>query len=237
MHFIAHGEAAGEYGLQGHAVGGAHGLAQRRGQHVAQPRQTPEHAGIVAAEAHDPAQALVEGGIGAIGKGAVLHHQDRHGARGDAGHGPHRPEVVIGFEPHAACRRQFRRRRQIAGPAFEDDGTGNGALHRAAHAGPGDRWAGVQNGFAVAQRRNGRSRRHDVDQHRLGRQHARHGLSVRRRDCRIPEQPGEHPCKLAIPTRRRPPVDVAHRHARGGEVGGELGQADIDDAERLAQQA
>ena len=39
------------------------------------------------------------------------------------GHGPHRAEVVIGFEPHAARRRQCRRRRQIAGPAFEDDGT------------------------------------------------------------------------------------------------------------------
>ena len=69
---------AGDQRLQGHAAARAQRLAERRAQHVAQPGQALQHLGVVAAEAHDLAEALVDGAVGAVAECAVLHHHHRH---------------------------------------------------------------------------------------------------------------------------------------------------------------
>ena len=78
---------------------------QGRPQHVAQPGEPRQHLGIVAAEAHHLAEALVDGAVGAVAERAVLDHQQRLADRGHArssarrrrsdgwaGSGTHRPQ-------------------------------------------------------------------------------------------------------------------------------------------------
>ena len=57
----------------------------------------------------------------------------------------------------------------------------------------------MQDGFAFAQGRHGVDRRHDVDQHRLGRETMRATASrLAAVDCRIPESRAITPSKLGI---------------------------------------
>ena len=52
-----------------------------------------------------------------------------------------------------------------------------------------------------------------------------------------PNSPATSSASSASPAGRRHPVDVRHRHAAACQVGGEFGQADIDDADGRRQQA
>ena len=67
--------------------------------HGGDPLQPLDHFGVVAAEAHHLAEPFVDGAEGARisfpGEFAVLDHEERHAARGDAGHRPHRAEMMV----------------------------------------------------------------------------------------------------------------------------------------------
>src|SRR5262249_42497277 len=139
-------------------------------------------------------------------------------------------------EADGAGGRQLGRRRQIGRPAFEDDGAADGALERSTHPLPGDRWPGVQNGLVSAQKRNGLQRRYDIDQHRLGRQQTPARLLVGGIDAWIAEEPCQQLAQTGDGAGRWLPVDVRHRYAATRQIGGELRQANVDDAERRGQQ-
>ena len=88
--------------------------------------------------------------------------------------------MVVGVEDDPARRREFGRRVQIPGPAFQDDRARDGALQRAAHFRPVDRRAGMQDRavFETFDRVAGDGH---VDQDRVGREHA----FDRARVCRL----------------------------------------------------
>ena len=102
VHLIAHGEPAGDDGLERDAARFPDRATQRRAQHLAQPREAGQHLGVVAAEAHDLAEALVDRAVGAVAECAVLHDQHGLAQRGHAGHRPDRVVVVVGLEPECA---------------------------------------------------------------------------------------------------------------------------------------
>ena len=232
VHLVAHAEAPGDQRLQGHAVARAQRLAEHGTQHIAQPGQALQHFGIVAAEAHHLAQALVDGAVGAVAEFAVLHHHHRHRPRGKPGHRPDGIEVVVGKQAHAAAGRQRLRGRKIWRPPLEHDGAADGALHRPAHAWPLDRRTGVQDGLAFAQGGDRRDGRHHVDQHRLAGEDPLHRLAVGGFDGRIAGEAREQGCQLCITAGRRRPIDVRDRHAGTRQLAGEPRQADVYDAER-----
>ena len=164
-------------GFERDAAGLADGAAERRPQRVAQPGQARQHLGVVAAEAHDLAQALVDGAVGAIAEGAVLDHQDGLAARGHAGHRPDGVVAVIGLEPERAAGRLGLGIGQVPRPALEHRNAGDGAAQRPAHALPADRRPRMQD-VALAEPPNRLARRHHVDEHRIAREHAPQRLGI-----------------------------------------------------------
>src|ERR1043166_9882041 len=88
-----------------------------------QPRKARQHLGVIAAEAHHLAEALVERADGAVAERAVLDHEERHAPRGDARHRSDRAEVVVGREFDAAARGELLRRGEVARPARSEEHT------------------------------------------------------------------------------------------------------------------
>ena len=74
VHLVAHGEAARDQRLERDAAGLAQRAAERRAEHVPEPAQPVQHLGVVAAEPHHLAEALVDGAVGAVSERPVLHH-------------------------------------------------------------------------------------------------------------------------------------------------------------------
>ena len=72
VHLVAHGQAARDQRIERHAAGGAQRVAEQRAELVAQPGEARQHLGVVAAEAHHFAEALVEGAHRAVAERAVL---------------------------------------------------------------------------------------------------------------------------------------------------------------------
>ena len=164
-------------GFERDAAGLADGAAERRPERVAQPGQPRQHLGIVAAEAHDLAQALVDGAIGAIAEGAVLDHQHGLTARGHAGHRPDGVVAVIGLEPERAAGRLGRGILQVLRPALEHGDAGDGAAQRPAHALPADRRPRMQD-VVRPEPLDRLAGRHHVDEHRIAREHAPQRLGI-----------------------------------------------------------
>jgi hypothetical protein len=144
--------------------------AQGGTEAVAQPFQTRQHLGIVAAKAHDFAKAFVDGAIGAVAEGFVFDHQQglRHG--GHARHRANGVEGVIGLEVKFPGGGLFVCVVQIAGPALENGDALDRAAHRATHPVPFNRGTSMED-HAGFQGRDGFMRRDDIDQHRIAGQH------------------------------------------------------------------
>ena len=207
VHLVAHGQAAGDDSLEGQTTSDGQRLGQRRAQGIGQPAQAVQHLGVVAAEAHDLAQPLVESAVSAVSERPVLDHHHRHAPGGDAGHRADRVEVVVGVEGDAAGRGQAHRGFQVGGPALEDGGPGDGALQRAAHALPVNGRAGVQH-HAVLEAGDRVCGGKHVDEHGLGGEHPFQGLLVGFFDLlphgvpcpvRIPAWPGGRGCGRSPP--------------------------------------
>ena len=177
MHLVAHGQPAGDDGLERDAAGLADGAAERRPQRVAQPGEAGQHLGVVAAEAHDLAQTLVDGAVGAIVEGAVLDHQDGLAQRGHAGHRPDGVVAMIGLEPERAATRLGLCVTQVLRPSLEHGDAGNRAAQRAAHALPPDRRTRMQD-VPLAKLADRIARRHHVDEHGIARQHTPQRLGI-----------------------------------------------------------
>ena len=96
-------------GLSGMPCTAAQRATQERSEFVPQPGEAREHLGVVAAEAHHLAEPFVDRAGGPVAEFAVLHHEQRHAARGDAGHRPDRAEMMVGRELDRAARRRASR--------------------------------------------------------------------------------------------------------------------------------
>ena len=231
MHLVAHAEPARDDRFERNAARCAQRLAEQRAEHVAQPGETIEHLGVVAAEAHDLAEAFVDRAIGAIAELAVLDDHHRHRARGHAGHRTDRAEMMVGLELDAAARRERRRLFEIFRPALEHDRAADRALHRAAHALPFDRRPGMQH-QPLFQLRNDGFRRHDIDENRIAFQHAANRFAIGRIDAigffARQIQPRDDIGELRITARRRRPAYLRDRNAETFERMRETLQADID---------
>jgi hypothetical protein len=166
MHLVAHREPARDQRLERDAARLTQRAAERRPEHLADPAQAVEHLGIVAAEPHHLAEALVDRAVGAIAERLVLDHHQRLAFRGEAGHRADRAKMVVGVEREGAGGGALAGSVEIAGPAFEHRDPHHGPAHRAAHPLPIDRRSGMQD-HAVGEIRNRLGGRHDIDQHRL----------------------------------------------------------------------
>ena len=166
MHLVAHGEPARDQRLERHAAGFTDRASERGPQDLADPAQAVEHLGIVAAEPHHLAEALVDRAIGAVTERLVLDHHERLACGRQAGHRTDRTEVVIGVEREGAGGGALRRIIEILRPAFEYGNAHDGAAHGAAHPIPADRRSGMKD-HAVRQIRNGLRCRNDIDQNRI----------------------------------------------------------------------
>ncbi len=241
MHLVAHGEAARHQRRELQAARGAQRGAQQRPEVVAQPGEAREHLGVVGAEAHHLAQALVDHAVGPVAESAVLADQHRHRARRNAGHRPHRPVAVVGMEADGARGGQRRGRGEIRRPALEDEGARHCAAHRAAHAPPLDGRTGVQD-HALLQLGHRLAGRQHANQHRIRGQHALQAFRVGPRDARLvaaqpgDELPGARAAGRVFPARRAP-VDVRDRDAARRQVGREAAQADIDNTRSAREEA
>ena len=102
MHLVAHGQPARDQRLERDAAGFAQRASERGPEHVADPAQAVEHLGVVAAEPHHLAEALVDRAIGAIAERLVLDHHQRLALRGQAGHRADRAKMVVGVEREGA---------------------------------------------------------------------------------------------------------------------------------------
>src|SRR5687768_8511489 len=96
---------------------------QDRSKFVSKPSKAAKHLGVVAAEAHHLAEAFVDGAEGAVAEFAVLDHEQRHAARGDAGHRPDRAEMMVRRELHATRSGERLGGGEVGRPAFEYDRT------------------------------------------------------------------------------------------------------------------
>ena len=161
-------------------------LAQRRAQgrpeHVAQPGQARQHLGVVAAEAHHLAEALVDGAVGAVAERAVLHHQQRLADRGHARHRPDGAVMMVGLEAERAARRHSPRLLEVLRPALEHGDAAHRPAHRAAHALPFDRRPRMQD-VLRAETGDRLPGRHDIDQHRIAGKHPPERLGIGSLDC------------------------------------------------------
>jgi hypothetical protein len=117
------------------------------------------------------------------------------------------------------------RRRQ----AFVDQRADDAPAHRAAHALPGDRRTGVEQGV-TGHSGHDLDRRAHVDQDLVGGEDAIEREAIRGVDGVAPER-GE-----IARHRRRPPVHPPHRHALGDEGRSEEIGPDHDGPQRLAEQ-
>jgi hypothetical protein len=166
MHLVAHGQAAGDEGLERDAARVAQRAPERRAERLADPAQAVEHLGIIAAEPHDLAEAFVDRTIGAVPERPVLDHHERLALRGESGHRTDRAEMVIGVEREGPGGGLVSRFVEVAGPALEHRNAHDGATHGTAHPLPADRRSGVED-RAVGEIRNRLCGGHDVDQDRL----------------------------------------------------------------------
>src|SRR5690606_22900101 len=119
--------------LEGDAATLTQGSTECRPHLGGDPAQALDHFGIVAAEAHDVAHALVDRAVGAIAGGAVLDHEQRHAAGGDPGHRAYGIEMMVGLEFDLARRDlPFGVLKRLS-PAFEHHRAACRPPHRAAH--------------------------------------------------------------------------------------------------------
>ena len=98
MHFVAHRQPARNQRLQRDAAAFAQRASERGPQHVADPAQASEYLGIIAAEPHDLAEALVERAVRSISEAPILHHEQRLALGRHASHRPDRAVAVIGMK-------------------------------------------------------------------------------------------------------------------------------------------
>ena len=167
MHLVAHGQAARDQRLERYAAYFAQRAAERGPEHVADPAQAVEHLGVIAAEAHHLAEALVDRAIGAVPERLVLDHQQRLAFGGHAGHRADGAEMVVGMEREGAGGRLGFGFVEGRSPALEHRNAGHRAPHGAAHALPSDRRAGMQDHAIRRDREWPARRRHHVDEDRV----------------------------------------------------------------------
>jgi hypothetical protein len=202
---------------------------------VPQPRKARQHLGVVAAEAHHLAEALVERADRAVAERAVLDHEERHAPRGDAGHRPDRAEVVVGREFDAAARGELLGRGEVARPALEHDRAADRAFQRAAHPRPLDRRTAWSSRRPAVELRNELAGAAYVREHRLGGEDLLHRdpvrfVNARTQSCKCSEQ-------ARVAARGRGPVHLNHAAPFAARSRREPGEADVDDANRAVQQA
>jgi len=216
---VAHLERLGGEVLEIDGPMRADGAGEGGGERLVHPAQPVEDLRPVGAEAQHLAEAFVLDGVGAIAARRVLHDEDGHGGRHNAGHGSDRAEVVAGGEAHRAvvgeapCR--FRRGR----PAFIEDGADHRTPHRSAHTRPFDRRSRVQDVTRPQARQEVSGPAH-AHEHRPRGEDALESTRVRGGDLgadgivRVVLEPCQEQAEIAIAARGRAPVELEH----GGAV-------------------
>src|SRR5690606_28030860 len=168
---------------------------------------------IIAAEAHNLAEAFVDRAVSAISEADIFNDKDRHRHGCHAGHWPYAPEMVVRMKFDLSGRCHLFSRSQIARPSFEYDGSRNGAAHWAAHPVPRNWWTSVQD-HPLLQACDRFARRYNVEELGLAFENALYGLSVGVFDqinrALLTSEFRKKSSHLWITACRRRPVDMNH---------------------------
>ncbi len=181
MHLVTHRQTSRDDVLERDAAAVRERGSERRCERAGDPAQPVEHLAIVAAEAHDPAQAFVDRAVRTIPERAVLDDQHRLARRRHARHRPHGAEMVVGMEREATRGRGLRGVVERLRPALEHGGAAYRATHRSAHPVPFDGWTGMQDRVPAEALDHFAGRTH-ADEHRLCGEDPAHRLLVRELD-------------------------------------------------------